>query len=212
MLNLNNVKLLRKRTIVHLALIVLVVSGVILPTPLPSPLPIGEVEAQSCSPRGIVIFGSSYSYDWIANGEPSSSSCWAYSRTATSFVTGTTACGWASNAWEFGYGGHISQSFTIPSDMTQPGFAIQYLLDFDDPNDSPWNRFTMEVVDLTTGVQLASDYFIGNMGDLYCSYRSQSWTQNLAGHTIQVRFTGSRAYQSTHIRVRQIGLYQNLHS
>lgn len=208
MLNLHNAKLMHNRIIVRLTLVLLVLAGTILPSPTTSLLPVTEVEAQTCPPHGYVTFSWGYWYDWIANGTPLDSSCWGHTNAS---VVSTTACGWTSNAWEFYYAGTISQFFTIPSDWHQPNFGIQYLLDFDDPNnDGVWNKFSMEVKDLNTGAVLASDAFNGSMGDLYCSSRSKSWSQDLAGHQIQVRFKGSRAYQSTFIRIRMIALFQRL--
>lgn len=207
MLKLRKVKLVRKQTIVHLTLLVLLLSGMMVPTPIPSPISIPEVEAQSCSPPGYYSIGGRTYYRWIANSEPENSSCWnAISGRAA--VVQTTTCGWTENTWEFYYNGSISQTFTIPGDLTQPSFNIQYTLDFIDPNDDPWNRFEMQVRDLNTGALLASEFFHGSMGDLYCSSRSFSWNQNLAGHQIQVRLKGTRGYSNTFIRVRDIYVYQ----
>ncbi len=166
------------------------------------------VHAQTCSPRGDINGGPGGAYDWIANGGPSNNSCW--NPVNTSFVTGTTTCGWTSNAWEFSYSGEISQSFTIPSGWTATHFGISYLLDFEDPTHNPaWSQFEMTVRDTNTGAVLASDSYLGSNPDLYCSYRSKLWTGNLAGHTLQVLFRGTPAGSSTHIRVRFISLTQN---
>jgi hypothetical protein len=193
----------------------LILSGVVMPALLLTPisLTVTGVEAQTCSPAGESRdFGPSrWNYNWIANGVPLSDSCWAHSYRA-SFVTGTTECGPftpPTNAWEFYYGGDITQSFTISGvNMHAPVFRLAYEVDFDDPNNSGWNRFTMDVRDQTTGAVLASDNFIGYMGDLFCARREYMWTGDLAGHTLLVRFTGSRAYNNTHIRVRNISLFQ----
>jgi hypothetical protein len=210
MLKLNKVNLVRKRSIVHLTLFVLLLSGMIVPTPIPSSVPIQKVEAQSCSPPGFYSIGGHNYYRWLANSEPENSSCWN-AIPGRAAVVQTTTCGWTENTWEFYYGGSISQTFTIPSDFTQPGFNIQYSLDFIDPNHDPaWNRFEMRVTDLNTGALLAYDFLDGSMGDLYCSMRSFSWNQNLAGHQIQVRIKGTRGYSNTFIRVRDIYLYQRL--
>jgi hypothetical protein len=208
MFNLHNVKLTYKHIIVRLSLITLFVSGVTLPAFIPSPLPVIEVEAQTCSPYGYYNFSNHVFYDWIANGGPSDSSCWSKDPNRVSVVP--TTCGWTSNAWEFYYGGYITQTFTIPSNWTYPNFSIDYILDFDDPNNDPWNRFSMQVRDLTTGALLASDFYHGGMGALHCSGRSQLWSQNLAGHQIQVRFQGTRGYPNTFIRVSFIRLYQQI--
>ena len=161
----------------------------------------------ACAPHGSVnLFIPNY--DWIANGTPLSTDCWSPGYGDT-FVTGVTTCGWSSNAIEFGYAGHISQEFTIPAGWTDPNFSVSFLLDFDDPNnDGAWNRYSLAVTDLTTGATLASEYFSGSSGDLYCSRRAKSWTGNLAGHTISVEINGSKAYTNTHIRVSNIALFQ----
>lgn len=168
------------------------------------------VAQSTCQPFGPVI-GAGNPYDWIANGEPASSACWTASN--ASFVTGTTTCGSATNAWQFNVGtsSSVSQQFTIPADWTaDQSFDISYYLDFVDPNnDGTYNRFAMEVIDVTAGnTILASDYFDGYMGDLSCSYRVKSWPGNLAGHTLKVNFRARRGYSNTAIRVRMIRLYQ----
>ena len=210
--SLRNVNRAYKRIIVRLSLVTLFAAFVILPFPTSSPLPVLEVEAQSCSVPTTTMFGSTTYYNWTANGSPSSDSCWSHS-SAAAFVTGTTECGQLSpptNAWEFYFGGSISQTFTIPSNRIETNFSIQYDVDFIDPNNDPaWNRFTMSVRDLTTSTQLASDYYDGSMADLSCSLRSRTWTQNLAGHQIQVTFQGSRGYSDTFIRVRNIAQFQH---
>ena len=126
-------------------------------------------------------------------------------------MTGDTTCGWTSNVYEFAYAGQISQTVTIPSGMTGTSFSLSYLLDFDDPNnDGAWNQFSASVYDQTTGTYLGSgDFFSGLSGDLACSNRGWSWTGSLAGHTLQVLFSGSKAYPNTHIRIRNIVLYQH---
>jgi hypothetical protein len=210
MLKLHKVKLVCKRTIVHLILFVLLLSGMMVPTPIPAPISIPKVEAQSCSPPGYYSIGGRTYYRWLANSEPENSSCWNAIQGRAAVVQ-TTTCGWTENTWEFYYGGSISQTFTVPNTQegSLPKFNIQYSLDFIDPNDDPtWNRFEMRVVDLNTGTTLAYDFFDGSMGDLYCSGRSFSWNQNLAGHTIQVRLKGTRGYSNTFIRVRDIYVYQ----
>lgn len=209
MSSLRNVNRTYKRVIVRLSLVILFAAFVTLPFPTSSPLPVAEVEAQSCS---VPVLGPTGYYNWIANGTPSSDTCWSHT-SAAAFVTGTTECGQFSpptNAWEFYYGGYISQTFTIPSNRTETNFSIQYTVDFIDPNNDPaWNRFSMSVWDQTTSTQLASDYYDGSMADLSCSFRSRSWTQSLAGHQILVHFQGSRGYSNTFIRVRNIALFQH---
>jgi hypothetical protein len=183
------------------ALVLLV--GLVATLAVPS---VPSVKATGCSPPGYQIPFTEYY--WIANGAPADSSCWSHDP-ARAAVVSTTTCGWTSNAWQFYYGGTISQSFTIPTTMTGQNFSMSYLVDFDDPNNNgAWNKFSMYVQDTTTGAILASDYFDGSMGDLTCAYRSKFWNANLAGHTIQVIFSGTRGFSNTNIRVRQIGLWQ----
>lgn len=192
---------MRKLTLV---LILGLVVGLAVPSVTPA-------HATTCSPHGYVVIGPDRgSYDWIANGEPTDSSCWSTSYGAASVVTGST-CGSPMKAWEFtAWNTDLEQAFTIPTTMTASHFGIEYLLDFDDPNnDGAWNQFSMTVTDSTTGAQLASERYFGTYADLYCSNRESLWTGNLAGHTIVVRFVGSRSYPDTHIRIRGIALFQS---
>lgn len=210
MLNFHKAKLTHKRILLHLTLFLLLAGSIVLPAPVPSLVPVRQVEAQSCSPAGYYAIGGRLYYDWIANGLPTNSSCWNFTPGRAAVVQ-TTTCGETLNAWEFYYAGSVNQTFTIPNDWSYPTFNIQYVVDFIDPNDDPaWNRFEMEVWDQTTGIKLAYDNFNGGMGDLYCSNRSKSWSQNLAGHTILVRFKGSRGYSNTFIRVHHIYLFQRI--
>jgi len=209
---LDNVKLLHKRTVAQLTLIVLLASAVILPTPIPSAVRVTDAQTVDCSVPKPYFFSNRTWWNWIANNDPSNSSCWSVTPMRVAVVD-TNTCGWTEKAFEFYYGGSISQTFTIPEtlvDAHKPSFSIQYTLDFIDPNDDPtWNVFEMKVVDTNTGTTLATEYFNGSMGDLYCSGRSFTWNQDLAGHTIQVRFKGSRGYNNTFIRVRDIYLFQS---
>ena len=208
---LHNVKLLHKRTVAPLILIALLVSAVILPTPIPSAVPNTEAQDVDCFvPKDYSISNRVY-YQWIANSEPASSSCWTVTATRVAVVE-TNTCGWTEKAFEFYNSGTASQTFLIPlglEDAHKPSFSLQYTLDFIDPHDDlAWNVFEMRVVDTTTGTILATERFNGSMGDLYCSTRRFSWNQDLAGHTIQVRFKGSRGYNDTYIRVRDVFLFQ----
>ena len=207
---LQNVKLLHKRTIAQLTLIGLLVSATILPTPIPSAVPDTEAQIVDCSVPKDYSFSNRVYYQWIANGEPENTSCWTVTATRVAVVE-TNTCGWTEKAFEFYTSGTASQTFTVSpeEDADKPGFSLQYTLDFIDPHDDlAWNVFEMRVVDTTTGTILATERFNGSMGDLYCSTRRFSWNQNLAGHTIQVRFKGSRGYNDTFIRVRDIFVFQ----
>lgn len=214
MLKLDKVKLVCKRTIVHLTLFVLFLSGMMVPTPIPASISIQKVEAQGgCSPPGQYSIGGRTWYRWLANSEPTGTTCWNVIPGRAAVVQ-TNTCGWTENSWEFYYGGSISQTFTVPkpTDGFHPQFHIEYTLDFIDPNDDPaWNRFEMRVVDLSTGATLAYDSFDGSMSDLYCNGRAFYWNQNLdTERQIQVRFKGTRGYSNTFIRVRDIQVYQLL--
>ena len=208
---LHNVKLLHKRTVAQLTLIGLFMSAVILPTPIPSAVPVTDAQTVNCSVPTPHFFSNRAWWNWIANGEPVNSSCWTVTPMRVAVVD-TNTCGWTEKAFEFYYAGSVSQTFTIPETLESahnPSFSIQYTLDFIDPNDHPtWNVFEMKVVDTNTGTTLASERFDGSMGDLYCSGRSFIWNQDLAGHTIQVRFKGSRGHSNTFIRVHDIHLFQ----
>jgi hypothetical protein len=162
---------------------------------------------QTCTPAGRSPIAPLFPYDFIANGLPSSSNCWSVNN--ASFVTGTTACGWTSNAFEFAYGGSVDQYVTVPSSDTSTHFSLSYLVDFDDPNnDSYWNNLQVSVIDVGPGVTIASDYYNGGMPDLYCSRRvTATFNGSLAGHTLVVHFSGSSAYSNTHIRIRMISLW-----
>lgn len=196
----------------------LILSGITLPslfrTPVPSPLRLPQVEAQTCAPRGGVVIGPGGYYDWIANGLPTSTSCWSNSGSA---VSDFTACGYTTKWWDFGqygtYTGAIAQEFEIPNDMehaAMTNFFIAYTLDFYDPYDDPWwNSFRMEVKDRTTNTILASESHFGDMGDLSCAGRLKVWTGNLAGRKIRVQFKGSRTSTNVRVRVRNIVLGQH---
>jgi hypothetical protein len=168
----------------------------------------GKIEA-ACTPRGEVLIGpGGQYYDHIANGAPTVNDCWSLDPARTTFVS-DSSCGYTANAYQFGYAGSLSQTVTIPSDMTQTRWSFEYALDFDDPNNDPaWNRISVTVKDLTTNTILASDSYNGGNPDVLCSVRWKPFTGNLAGHQIRVSFSGSSAYPNTKIKVRKIALYQ----
>ena len=164
-------------------------------------------EPDGCPPLGQPLIGPLPPYDHIANGNPSYDSCWT--KWAATFTTDYDSCGNWRNFWEFGYGGSLTQTLTIPSDHHITTLRFSYLLDFDDPHhDAAWNQFSSRVTDTTAGRILGGESRNGSSPSLYCSNRRLTLTSpvDLAGHTIQVRFTGSKGYSDTHIRVRQIAL------
>ncbi len=160
-----------------------------------------------CEPAGWSPLAPVPSYDYIANGLPSGSDCWGL--TNASYVTGTTACGWTSSAFEFSYGGSLAQTVTIPSSDTNNHFALNYLLDFEDPHHvSYWDSISVYVYDATTNTYLSGDSYNGGMPDLDCSRRAlATYNGSLAGHTLSIYFTGSSAFSDTHVRVRMINFW-----
>lgn len=166
-----------------------------------------EASAQTCTPRGYVCFFSGCYYDHIANGTPTSDTCWSHT---ANYITGNTTCGYSSNGFEFTYTGRtVSQSFVVPSNFTNTNWNLGWLMDLDDPNnDGGWNKFKADVWDDTTHTLLASYYTDGSQPDQYCARRDLLFTGNFAGHTLTVIFTGQSAYPNTHIRVRGVFLYQ----
>lgn len=161
---------------------------------------------QSCAPAGAYPGGGPPSFDYIANGLPAGPDCWGLDR--ATFVTGTTDCGWTSNAFDFDYAGSMGQSFTVPANDHRTHYALSYLLDFEDPHhDAAWNNIWIYVFDATTNTQLASDYYNGAMPDLFCMQRSITYTGDLAGHNIGVHFGGSKGYSDTHVRVRFVSFW-----
>ncbi|SOD01688.1 hypothetical protein SAMN05216486_10112 [bacterium JGI 053] len=165
----------------------------------------------ACAPPGVLVISPGWYYQWIANGTPTSTNCWSPGY-GDAVVTATACNDLNTSALEFGYAGGISQEFTIPTDQTAPNFDFSYYLDFVDPNhDGAWNRFTADLVDVTTGVTIYSELFFGNGTQPgLCSHRGKTFVGNYAGHTFQLRLSGSRAYTDTHIRVRSITLIQSL--
>ncbi|HEX4604601.1 MAG TPA: hypothetical protein VH724_11440 [Candidatus Angelobacter sp.] len=166
--------------------------------------------SQNCSPAGPSWFAQGQSYDYIANGVPVSNNCWGLTSPAT-FVTGTTTCGWSSNAFEFGYGqgGDVSQTVTVPSSDQRTHFSLSYLVDFIDPNhNAAWNTLQVYVWDATANQVIIFDNYNGGMPELDCSRRdSATFNGSLAGHTLVVSFLGSSGFTDTHIRIRLVSLW-----
>jgi len=147
-------------------------------------------------------------YDQIANGRPSRDECW---NPFNAFYTTQAPSPWGNtNAYEFNYAGSISQTFVVPADHPQTHWELAYTLEFNDPhNDGAWNRFSMEVRDMTTGTALTWYSFNGAGGDQNWEMHRQGFTTgNIAGHTIRVLFRGSKGYSDTYIRVAGVALWQ----
>jgi hypothetical protein len=165
-------------------------------------------EAQ-CTPGGwtYVTFGAFYNH--IANGGPTFDGCWERSDARTAFVQ-DNACDFFPYAYKFGYAGSISQVVTVPSNMTQTHWELDYKLDFTDPNNDPyWNRISVTVRDLTTGTVLATDNYSSLSGSsLTCATRRLPFAGNFAGRQLVVNFNGTTAYSNSIIKVRRIELWQ----
>ena len=156
-----------------------------------------------CQPAGAFTgVGPAYpNFDYVANGTPNSATCWS----VTNATVGVASCG--SNAFEFNYGGNVTQSFTIPTaDTSFNTYQLEYTLDFQDPNhDGQWDGLTAQVWDRTANTLLESDSYNGSQPDLSCSRRIlANVSGNRAGHTIEIEITGTRAYTNTHVGVSYI--------
>ena len=164
-----------------------------------------------CTPRGQVLVGGNRFYDYIANGGPTSTSCW--SLVNVDYVSGIYACGPFSPdtpSFSFRYASSATQSFTIPTSNTLTSFWFGYEYDFIDPHQDGFNQLDAYVTDLTTGQTLVQNHRYGNQGSASCTQFSTSFSGSLAGHTLQVRFTGNKGYSDTYIRVRNITLSQQI--
>jgi len=162
------------------------------------------LSAQTCQPAGSSNLGPSIpNFDYVSNGTPNSANCWSIMNTTVG--SAVTSCG--SNAFEFNYGGSISQSITIPTtDTTFNRYQMSYILDFQDPNhDGTWNVLGVQVKDYTTNTVLESDSYSGSQPNLSCIRRDLTVVSgNLAGHSIGIQISGSRGYTNTHIGVGNI--------
>lgn len=162
----------------------------------------------TCAPAGIGTGGPySTSYDHIANGAPNRDECW---NPFKAFYTTTAPSPWGFiNAYEFNYAGSINQSFVVPPTMTATRWQLRWTLYFDDPNNNAaWNRFSVEVRNMTTNAILATYTFDGGQGDQNWVTHSKDFNGNFAGQTIRVRFKGSKGYPDTTIRVMGVTLWQ----
>ena len=162
-------------------------------------------QGQSCQPPGWFV-GAGGGYEWIANGQPTSTNCWIL--TGNVSLVSTPGCTyWTAKAFDMHYGARVTQQFTVPTTNTETHWGLSYLLTMQDPNDDGWwNRIKATVYDVTTGRVLASQTYWGDDPDITCTSRSLTFTGNLAGHTIQVIFADGSAYTDTIFRVRGISL------
>jgi hypothetical protein len=166
-----------------------------------------SLQAQTCEPPGYFI-GAGNGYEWIANGRPTSSSCWTLNGGVS--VVSTPGCLYnetTAKQFDMHYGARLSQQFTVPSDITNTRWGLSYLLTMQDPHDDGWwNRLKATLYDVTTGHILAEQIYWGDDPDITCSRRSLTFTGNLAGHTLQVIFADGSAYSDTVFQVRSISL------
>lgn len=165
--------------------------------------------ADDCTPRGIMVVNGQPFYDYIANGEPGSTACWSLLHAF--FVTGQTSCGTLSppyNAFQFNDSSFVHQEFTIPSDSTSQRFSLTFDLDFINASrHGGQNYLIAEVFDLN-GAPLAFLRYDGTLGDVACHRIDIPITGDLAGHTIQVRFTSQKRDAQAQIRVYGISFFQ----
>lgn len=168
--------------------------------------------ADTCTPRGFVQIGNSGFYDYISNGEPASTQCWAPQR--VTFVTGQTTCGPFSpthNAFEFNQfnNGVIHQEFTVLPDFTSQQFSLTFMFDFTDPLfHGGQNYIVAEVFDLMNGAPLGFFRHDGTNGTTFCQRVDINITANLAGHPIQVRFISQKRDALSLARVWGIAFFQ----
>jgi hypothetical protein len=167
-------------------------------------------DPDNCPPAGTGP-GPTGPYDFIANGVPNTSSCWYKNNVV--FWSGYDSCGVFSEYWAVGGGnGSLSQRFVVPSDWTVTGLKVTYTLDFVDPTSNGNNNAVIaDVNDITTGQWLGGNSYTGWTGTLHCSIRTASMnTSNLAGHTIELKFTTRKANDSSvSIGIRRISLVTN---
>lgn len=165
-------------------------------------------DTDTCEPAGPVQIGSSVYYNYIANGEPSSTACWNPAN--MTFVTDQTSCGSSSpthNAFQFNYGSSVSQQFTILPNFGSSNFILSFFVDFIDPHHDAQNLFLAEVLD--GNMQLAQYDHDGSQGSLPpCSRIDLPINQNLDGRAITVHFTARSGYPDTVIRVWGISFFQ----
>ena len=166
-----------------------------------------SLQAQTCQPPGYFV-GAGNGYEWIANGRPTSSSCWTLNGGVS--VVSTPGCLYNESTvkqFDTHYSARLTQQFTVPNDMTDTHWNLSYLLTMQDPNnDGWWNRLKATVYDVTTRRVLAEHIYWGDDPDITCGRRDLTFTGNLAGHTVQVIFADGSAYSNTVFRVRNISL------
>jgi hypothetical protein len=161
------------------------------------------------SPNGVgpVVGG----FNYVANGSPSGADCWSmYNAWFT--PTAMNCSTYTSNAFEFSYAGDVEQLIAIPATDTNINYyQLSYILDFQDPyHDPAFDQINVQVWDQTTNSVLASDHYDGSQADLFCVHRDLPLiTGNKAGHQIYIRFQGSAASDSVHVRIADVGFWGN---
>jgi hypothetical protein len=170
---------------------------------------ITPARAQSCQSPGYVVLGPCCTYEAVANGAPSTAACWkdytGSSPTNADLVT-DALCGWTGKAFDFGDRDSLSQTFTVPSYVSESTWGLSYLLSFNDPyNDAWWNRLKARIIDVTAGQVIGEHTYRGSDPDVACKRLNLPFSGSLAGHTIQVRFDAGNGYgDDVMIRVRSI--------
>jgi hypothetical protein len=177
---------------------------------------LGSVPAfgQACPPRGSVIVGPTGFFDHIANGDPASTACWTLTNAVFVSMPACTPFGPPPyNAFQLNYASGVSQQFTIPANMTSPTLDLAFQLDFIDPNHAAFNSIDAEVSDVTAGRSLGTFDFHGGQlippdNGFTCRRVDIQINEVVAGHTLQVRFTGQKGWSDTFIRVHGISFFQ----
>lgn len=183
-----------------LFLVIIICAAIVLPTSVPA------AAQTTCQPFGWFVGGGG-GYDHIANGLPKSANCWSSN---VALVTTTDCFSSSTKAFQFSdYGGRVSQTIIVPADLNDTYWDLTYLLTMNDPhNNSWWTRLKATVYDVTASRILAEKTYWGDDPDVTCSRRDMEFTGNLAGHTLQVTFSGMSAEDDAIVRVRGIGLIQ----
>jgi len=164
-----------------------------------------------CTPPGWTSIGGGgvgY-YNWIANGQPGSTTiCWS----STAPIVTATDCGQSQKTFNFDtYNDELIQFVDIPADRHETHFDLTYLLTMNDPNhDGTYTYLKAEVLDVTDGVMRASQTYWGSDASLTCGRRDLTFDGDYAGHTFRIRFKGGPFYSGTVIHVRSIGFLQSI--
>jgi hypothetical protein len=167
-------------------------------------------QPNGCAQLGQPPLGPTPPYDYTANGVPSLDNCWY--KTNVTYTTGYDSCNYWRNYWDLGANSELSQTLVVPSDHHFTSLKLYYILDFIDPHlDGSSNTFRSDVYDLTTSAWLGGDYWSGWNGSLSCAQRiiTCSSSADLAGHTLEIKFSATKGYSNTDINVKLVSLLNN---